>query len=518
MKKTVKRALRFLLSSILILGLFTPAAVYARQGNNGYEGGISSGEAPNRSTFEYQEVSFISGDPVIFKGTLAVKKTYKQDLITSTYTYNLKNVDKAATLTRVLNLSTKLLQKDNGQKVEETGLVKATETIKIKSNTYTLKSYDFSQSHITDPRPAINYYAGDLWGKKTYQVGTGTGTAAAGGTVTVEVTGNYYGYDEYWGSTETESLSYIIQGEQKKGEVVDKWGGTAGVNLSSSTTKQLKYTENKPTQISFSGGYVQTQYNNSILEYRSSLPEFDAKGVSTDRLITVKDSLKLETFPVQSRLQVPNLAHIRGHWAEDHVKTLFSLEVFKGDDTTFNPDQYMTRAEFITAVLQAAREVPPDPLFTNKTTARSSSSAKKSTEKPVSSFSDVSVEDKYFSQIDAAYKRGLITGKGGSYFGPNDYLKVADALTVLINAVGLEKLAPAPEPVTNFKDNDAIPGYARKAVYAAQRIGLVKADARGYLKPNDKLTKGKASELLVSFINYMRDGIRKDYRERSISY
>lgn len=508
--KLMKRISSLIICLVLIMCLL-PSEANAREGDAGYEGGISSGESPGKTTYEYQEVCFISGEPIVLKGTLVITKQLKQSKIISTYKYSLKNTDKAATLTRILSFTTILTTKENNQIVEETSYSRTpSETIKIGSVSYILKTNDFTRSSLVDPKPAINYYAGNIWGKKVYQIGT----TANGGTVTIETTGDFYGYDQYWGNVEVEVLNHNISCEKNNGGKVDKWGGNARVSLSSSVTQQLKYYKNQPDEISFDGGYVMTQYNNNILEYTSELPEFDAKGISTDKVIEKSDSLKIETFPVQKRLPSVDLSYLKGHWAENNIKLLFGLEIFAGNGRNFKPEQNITRAEFASAIVMAAREVPPDPALTSKLT--STRSTKKQT--VVSPFDDVSVDNVYFNQIDSAYKRGLISGKGKNLFGPNDSLTIADAVNIFIRAVGLESLAPSPAPVTNFKDNDQIPASARNAAYVAEKIGLVLGDSKGNLNPNAKLTKAQAAVMLNRFITYMQDGIKKEYRDRIVNY
>lgn len=334
---------------ILVFACFAPAT-YAREGDSGYEGGISSGEAAGKVSYEYQEMSFITGEPVLLKGTLVLKKQAKTDLITSTYTYSLKNLDKTSTLTRTIILKTTIKKAENGQTIEDTTLSKYSETVKIGDKAYTLKSYDLSRTALIDPRPAVNYYTGDLLGTKVYQTGIGTGTSSNSGTVTVKTTGRFYGYDNYWGSTEAEELSYTIENEQKKDGKVIRWGGTAKVVLSSTVVRKIKYVKNLPDQISFAGGYVQTQYNKNILEYSCKLPEFNSKGNPTDNMLTPSGSLKLETSPVQTRLPVADLKEIKGHWAEEDIKLLCSLEVLNSSNY-LKPDQLITRAEFIAALV-----------------------------------------------------------------------------------------------------------------------------------------------------------------------
>jgi hypothetical protein len=507
----MKRFTIFAVCFALIICML-PTESFARQGDAGYEGGISSGDVAGKTSYEYQEVCFITGEPVVLKGTLTIRKQVKQDKITSTYTYSLKNVDKAAVLTRVLSFTTAVTTKENGQIVEESSYTKApSETIKFGSTAYILKSSEFTRSSLIDPKPAINYYAGNVWGKKVYQVGT----TANGGSVTLETTGSFYGYDQYWGNAEVEVLNFVISGEKNNSGNIDKWGGSASVSLSSNVTRQLKYYKNQPDEISFQGGYVETQYNNNVLEYTCRLPEFDSKGVSTDRMISKSDSLKIETFPVQKRLPSAVLSSVRGHWAEENIRLMFGLEVFIGDGVGFRPDQYITRAEFTAAIVQAAKEVPSDPALATKIASRAQTSKKQVL---ISPFDDVSIDNTYFAQIDSAFKRGLINGKGKNLFGPNESLTVADALTIFIRALGLEALAPSPVAVTNFKDNDLIPASARNAVYVAARIGLIQGDDKGYLKPHEKLTKARAAAMINRLITYMQSGIRNEYRGNIINY
>jgi N-acetylmuramoyl-L-alanine amidase len=513
MRRSVKAVLCFLILICVIM----PGPVYGGSEDMGFEGGISSGDASAKTPLQYQEVCLVSGEAIVLKGTLTVKKTIKQGTVSATYTYALENPDKNATLKRTFTYNTKLTEKDNNQIVAETSPYgKFVETISINGSTYTLSKFDFSRSSLIDSRPAINYYAGNLSGRKVYKIASGNSSQSDEGSVTLDVTGNFYGYDQYWGTAEAQELKYVIQSEKKNGTKVDKWGGTADVTLATSTEKQIKYVDNKPNEISFEGGYVQVQNYSSIMEYSTRLPEFDSSGKASDNLIEKKDSIKLETFPVQTRLPVPDLKHLKGHWSYNDIQTLYSLEVLKGNASTFNPAQYMTRAEFARAVVQAAKEVPDNPYLTGKTTtAKSAKTSGKTVNMP---FEDVPKDSVYLNDINSAYERGLVNGKGEGIFAPDDYLTVAEALTIFIRALGLEGLAPASGAITSFRDNDSIPGYARNAACVAEIIGLIYGDDKGYLNPGEKLTNARASALINRFIGYMREGIRKDYKEKILNF
>jgi N-acetylmuramoyl-L-alanine amidase len=79
--------------------------------------------------------------------------------------------------------------------IEETLLgSRPSEIIKVGKQTFTLINYTFTRTNIIDKKPAINYYSGNTWGKKTYR----TGNTLSGNTITVDSTGSFYGYDQYW--------------------------------------------------------------------------------------------------------------------------------------------------------------------------------------------------------------------------------------------------------------------------------------------------------------------------------
>lgn len=516
----VKKITVITIFTLMVILFSKPIPVSAREGDNGYEGGISSGEAPGKITtgktsFEYQEICFITGQPVELKGTLTMQKTAKSGSVDVTYVYSLKNVQKAAELSRTISIRTAIQKKEDGQTVEESTFSKApSESLKIGGVVYTLKSYDFTKTNLVDAKPSINYYAGNMWSRKTYQIGQ----AEAGGSTTIEAIGNYYGYDEYWGSTQAQTINYIIQSEKSSDQGVEVWGGTAFVSISSSTTKQLKYEQNKPQQISFKGGYVQKQYNDNILKYSCKLPEFDRKGAATDKLVEYNNSLKITSFPVQTRLPVTNTSKIRGHWAEKEIGILYSLEVIKGNNMLISPDKYISRAELASAIVNAAKEVPLDPALLKGQRSTTSKSLKNSRLQVVSPFSDLSTDNTLFEDINSASKRGIFDGVYKNLFSPNSTVTVAEAATMFVNALGLKSMAPENATVTNFRDNASIPAYAKDAIYVAAKIGLLKGDEKGNINPLQKLTRARTAVLVNKLIEYMRDDIRKDYRERIVNF
>ncbi|MBP7175939.1 MAG: S-layer homology domain-containing protein [Thermoclostridium sp.] len=499
MRKMKLAAAMICLCSIVI----TNVGVYAYTGSMGYEGGISAADPYVSNTYQYREACFLTGSPIILEGTMTVKKNVRQGKINTTYTYNLANAQQNATLTRVVVMDTITETKENGQTTETSTITKRpTENIKVGDIIFSLTDYQFSRSGINDPKPAVLYNVGEYQLTKTYSI------IGSKGTITLEMTGTQYGFDQYWGSTKSGTVNLIISASL---EGSPTWGGLAQVVVSSTAKKGFRYVENQPWQISFEGGYVEQDWEESVLEYNATLPEFDKNGNATEVLKDYQQRLGLETEPVNTRLMVPDLKHLKGHWAEESAKILFSMEVIPGNGENFNPAQYVKRSEYIAMVVRAIKDIPVDPDLITRTvsTTRSKSSAAE-----VSPFSDVAPEDKFYSEIKAASIKGITLGTGQTMFTPDRIITTAEAVTILIRALGLEGLAPS-NAVTPFIDNDDIPAYARNATTVAYRIGLVQGDNRGYFKPQESLTWERASAVVYRLIRYMGEDLVRDYQNQS---
>ncbi|NLY18592.1 MAG: S-layer homology domain-containing protein [Clostridiaceae bacterium] len=494
---------------IMLLCVFFSNSIYshAYPGSMGYEGGVSAADPYEDGTYAYREVCFLSGVPVIMEGTLKVKKSARQGKTTTTYRYDLSNIEQDASITRVIVMDNHTDEKERGQTVEKSVITKVpVEVVRINGVIYNLRKYDFTRSGITDPQPAVNYNTGEYTIKKTYNISTG-------GTVSVEMKGRQYGYDQYWSSAKAASVDLSIKYEPVLDGEAYAWDGFARVSVSNVAKKSFKYVENEPWQISFEGGYVEQDWEESILEYNAYLPEFDKSGFATDVIREINERIGLNTEPVNSRLMVPDLKHLRGHWAEEPVKILYSLEVLPGTGENFNPAEYVTRRDFTAMLVKAIKDIPEDPdLVTRTTTARTPASRQKNVEE--SPFADINTDDQFYNEIKIASTRGIVQGTGQSYFRPDRHITMAEAITMIIRAIGLEGLAAYPYSITAFIDNDEIPAYARNPAEVAFRIGLVEGDSRGYLRPNDILTYERASALIYRLIRYMGEDLVKDYCDR----
>lgn len=502
------------LCAVLIILIFLLQPAEAMAVPMDFSGGVNN-------EYEYQEYVFLSGEPVKFTGKYIISQSTKKDQKTNTettttrYTFTLTPEDSSITgsLSRqVTYIATNTSQTGKGQTISQTAIPKSgyKETINIDGVKYALKDYQFSKSDVIDNRPVSNYYSGSISGRKYYTINSTEGTA------TVDISGGDVGYNNFWGNTETQIINNVITvdwSSTSDSTTTDKsWQGTVKTQTSDSTNKTMTYSENEASYSSFDGGYVRTTSQGLVSEYSYDLPKFDSSGIPDDEKrargtldLSEKMASKVE------RLIVPKFRDIGGHWAEDEIKKLYSLDVFDQTAEFFQPEVYMTRTEFTKAVMRAC-DIRPT------VTAQKTTVSTRNKTQEVSAFTDIATTDADYQYIKDALSKGIITGVSKTEFKPRDPLTRAAAVIIMIRALGFENKAPTPGYSTSFDDDASIPSWAEDSIYVAKEIGLISGDNYNNVNANKELTRAEASALLVKFLKFLQSDLQKDYRDNIILY
>ncbi|OME51827.1 S-layer protein [Paenibacillus odorifer] len=161
------------------------------------------------------------------------------------------------------------------------------------------------------------------------------------------------------------------------------------------------------------------------------------------------------------------------HWAYKAIHTLTAKHVINGiTENTFNPSAKVTRAQF--AVLLA------------KTLQ-----LKGNGQAP---FTDVAVGSWYAGDVAAAYQAGLITGRSGKLFAPNEAITRQEMAVMLSKALGKSgSTIRAEEKPLAFGDNKEISAWAQAAVRLVTSAGLMKGYTNGAFAPGDNATRAEGA-------------------------
>lgn len=478
---------------IVILILLQPLGIFAVD-IPGYEGGINNEN-------NYKEVVFVTGEPIELEGTLKINIKEKKDIKTEQYTYNLENKKIGAKLSRTVKLTTTFETKDR-QTTSKKTLDSYKETLQIGKKKYEVKTddYQWNQGQVVQDTGLLEFYAGDWSARKTYKLNKGNEE------VTVQTIGNLVGYNSPWSATETQTLQYIINYENKvTGE--NPWEGTAVVEASYNKTKDYNYVENVPNQISFKGGYILTEKHENTLKYKYDLPVFVEEELMTWRNIG-NSSIQIDTNPIITRLNIPALRDIRGLDSEMDILLIASMEGLPLDTENLGPSSPMSRGDFAKALVGTMDiELPVE-----ETSSRRSSRNKVEI---LPTYIDTPTTHRNHKYIEAVTEENIMEGIGKDKFAPDRALTRAEAITILIRQLGLQNGAPIKNYKTGYLDDSSIPSWAKNHVYMAKQIGLIDNDS--YFYPNQAITKEETAVLLVNFINYMQNQLMYDFRENILN-
>ena len=505
MKKTL--SIVFLLTFLIIS---IPTLAYAGAGTMGFHGGISEGSRmpttierlldPSLNgrrniagTYSYKEMVFLSGIPSEFEGTLIVNQNGGVSENNAMGSFTVTNIvqPNAATGNTIIDRNITFnvnYRRESNQVIKSYEVTNWDEFIVTPDGTFDLdpdQSY-FTISIIEDHNPGIMFYRGAM-SKRAVFIGDGDEQTI------VESSGVIYGFDSAWSSTETHRIDTWLFG--------DGWQMSYQVRPSVSVTKSMQYSSTSPIPISFAGNYMEILQNQSALTYNIFIVP------QPFHFIESSGSTNIPSRNTFEQLIAPDTSFLRGHFAEEDIRRLFAMQILRGEPSHFQPNQMMTRGEFVQALTRAIRlpAMQATPMAANNPVIRVV-------------FPDVLQDRSEYPYIMAAFRSGLAFGRNNGHFNIDSPIPREEAIVILVRSLGLENLAPSITPVTAFADSHQISDWALREIQASHTIGLITGDQHGNFRPRDYISKAEGAAFINRFIDYMREDLVIDYSERMINF
>ncbi|MNC40084.1 Endoglucanase precursor [compost metagenome] len=168
------------------------------------------------------------------------------------------------------------------------------------------------------------------------------------------------------------------------------------------------------------------------------------------------------------------------HWAYKAIHTLTAKHVINGmTENTFVLLAKVTRAQFAALLAKALQLGDNGP----------------------APFTDVAADSWYAGDVAAAYQAGLITGRSGKLFAPNEAITRQEMAVMLAKA--FEKVGGtgrAEETSLAFGDSKEISAWAQAAVQIVKSAGLMKGYSNGTFAPGDNATRAEAAQSIAYLI------------------
>lgn len=492
----------------------------------GIDGGVVGDPLIASNTFEYSEVTFITGKAVVMKGTVVIPVVDDtKDSYSTTYSYELQNIDEEIVLSKKITYKVDKVKDLNiSQTVLKAKITKLDESYSVNGVAYTLASYLFDKSILYDNTPAVDYYSGNIYSKRVYYK---NGDAITNeGKFTIETnTESLVGYKHKWGAHETEVINQNFNfkylnpaytGEDDSAEARYKyWSGSATLRMASTDRISYQMQKTDPQNISFRGNYIETKIQENILSYDYNLATITDDASDDAIRLKDKNEIRLDVVLDNSSKITPKIKDIGGHWAETDVFLLASLGIYDHIPSYYMPDLPISRIDFAKeltrAITDELNQYDDEALLRKEILLRQRPTADL---KP--NFEDMNPASKDSLYTEYVRENGIMNGIGlsGEYFKPYRSITRAEAVTILIRSLGLENLAPTPPYKTRFLDDADIQGWSKASIYVSNEIQLVQGYDDNKFRPNKEITKAEAAALINKFITHLKDKITVDYREK----
>lgn len=490
---------------MIIMFKFFHTTVFADDGEMGYFGGISEGvnlpytmdkyvdnKVKKPTVFDYREMVFLSGEPIECKGTITITKKevdFEKNPIgtyTETYTVKANNVETQADINRIITFITSYRVKEGDFKkqiIRSSKLTKWNETITVGGNTFRLNetASTYSKTSVEDLTPGVSYYDTTISYNAHYLLNDTN-------EIISMVEGNIYGYNQPWSKVETQNLNMQISYDG--GKTIDT---AIRIRPFFEAKKTLYYDETDPFPISFGGTYNQRLEREATLTYEILSSKKYLLNNKKKGSLLIAPANEIEKLPIPE-----NLDFITGHWAEEDLKRMYSMEIFTEIPVQGMQFSAMKRGEFV-KTLCLAMDI-------------STEKYEKITKRSPQVFGDVPPAHPLYKYIMAAYDAKLIKGVG-IQFDVDKPITRQEAFTIYIRVIGLERLGITESPQTPFLDDTKIASWAKKEIMAGFKLGIIKGNSDGKLFPTNWITKAEAASIVNRLVEYLRNDISKDYRK-----
>ncbi len=189
------------------------------------------------------------------------------------------------------------------------------------------------------------------------------------------------------------------------------------------------------------------------------------------------------------RITIKTFSDIDNSGHRENIELAAELGIINGyADGTFHPNEYVTRAQFITMLYRAAGS-PEVKLPEGKTEIELG-------------FTDAdTINDVYKTAVAWGVQNGIIKGYDNNTFRPNKEISRAQMATMLYRYLTLEDVwGAAPDEMKeayDFTDKGDIADSFVEAVNVMANAGILKGYADGHFGPNETATRGQAATLFA---------------------
>lgn len=184
--------------------------------------------------------------------------------------------------------------------------------------------------------------------------------------------------------------------------------------------------------------------------------------------------------PLPTNAEQVNFTDISNHWASLYIKAL-TLRWIVNNTDTFNPENNVTRAEFLKMAIKSAEW----------------DTSNMNTSLP---FKDVSQSDWFAPYIAKWIEKWLISDKN-PLFRPNDTITRSEAAKMLVTMKSIALINDEKQLFSDVDSTSDLSAYIRTAYKAKLFSGQTNEKWELIFRPQDNLTRAEAAKILIKTLN-----------------
>ena len=231
--------------------------------------------------------------------------------------------------------------------------------------------------------------------------------------------------------------------------------------------------------------YTLVHVDGNTIDFTTYMYKYDP---ATDQVVTepyVYDSFTVEK-PIDVTEQYTDVE--TGAWYVPAIQYVVDESLFNGiDETTFGPDETMTRAMFVSVL------------------GRHEGIADATAETPsVTGFTDVVSTEYYASHVHWAAENGVVEGYSDTTYAPYDNMTREQMVTMMYRyAKFLEKdvTVENSNALDQFSDGEKVADWSKEAMIWAVENGIVEGMDDGTLYPQGTSTRAQVATVLQRFLS-----------------
>lgn len=168
-------------------------------------------------------------------------------------------------------------------------------------------------------------------------------------------------------------------------------------------------------------------------------------------------------------------------WAKESIEKLAQMNIVSGvGNDRFEPNRPVAREEFVKMIVEAFH------IHTDGASA---------------GFADVGENDWFYPYVAAAREKNIINGFDANNFGVGAEITRQDMVSIIYRAARTLNIEmPAVNEQIVFTDGEKIADYAKDAVTALQRAGIVNGYETGAFGPDGNATRAESAKIIYGLL------------------